>query len=291
MISGSEIFLPFPVLEMAGQAKDAVAMKPQKSKLKTMLSFSKRMKTSNKKSPLLGAIEKGDTSLLYELCRHGCDVNAKDKDGLTALMNATRCGQKQMVLSLCAMSADVNASDNNGRTALHYSVVFNSPDVVKTLICFHADVNVQDEDNMTCLHFALSLGHTEIIKMLLRAGASLTLTDKRGRTPEDAAIQTHTHEIQNLLREIKLKDNSQSSNMAPLASFPQQNFQNGEVSETKQDNNNGECVAGDTHYEIMCDYSGTGKKHIHIYHVFICLRCLCLGYHFVIEFLSVEVKR
>ena len=48
----------------------------------------------------------------------GGDINAKDKDGITALMFAAARGQTDCVRVLLAIGADINARDRFDRTAL-----------------------------------------------------------------------------------------------------------------------------------------------------------------------------
>src|SRR5579872_334211 len=57
--------------------------------------------------------------ILEMLIYTGIDVNAKDNNGLTALMHAARNGYENCIEKLCQMqNIDINANDNDELTAL-----------------------------------------------------------------------------------------------------------------------------------------------------------------------------
>ncbi len=68
-----------------------------------------------KDAALIEAARRGDTDSVKALIAAGTDVNAKDKDGKTALMAASNA---DCVKALIAAGVDVNAKNNNGETAL-----------------------------------------------------------------------------------------------------------------------------------------------------------------------------
>jgi len=53
---------------------------------------------------------------MYALIGAGCDVNAKDKKGLTPLHYAASYELRRKVKILLAAEADIHAVDNKGRT-------------------------------------------------------------------------------------------------------------------------------------------------------------------------------
>ena len=66
---------------------------------------------------LLTVAAKGDLAKVSALLESGASANAKDVDGLTALMYAARKDQVEVVKLLLEKGADVNARENGGWTA------------------------------------------------------------------------------------------------------------------------------------------------------------------------------
>jgi hypothetical protein len=83
-----------------------------------MMYFSEEEVTDRGKE-LLEASEKGDTERVRRLCESLADVNAKDKDGETALIIAIKKGHTEIMKMLLENRADVNAKTKDGKTALH----------------------------------------------------------------------------------------------------------------------------------------------------------------------------
>ena len=67
---------------------------------------------------LIAAAFNGDLPEVQRLLAKGAEVNAKDKEGKTALMMASWNGHVEVVRVLLAKRADVNAKRNDGTTAL-----------------------------------------------------------------------------------------------------------------------------------------------------------------------------
>ena len=95
------------------------------------------------------------------------DVNAKDKNGDTALILAANNGKVEVVEKLLGKGADVNLADKNGNTALIWAANNGKVEVVEKLLAKGADVNLANKDGYTALMLAASNGKVEVVKLLL----------------------------------------------------------------------------------------------------------------------------
>ena len=119
---------------------------------------------------LLEAAESGDIERTKHLIKHGADVDAKDRYGMTALHWAADNGSVDIVKLLLKAGANVNVTNIYGKTALHYAVIWGFTDIVKALVIAGADVNATDNDGETALQFAKNGGHHVKVKNTIEAG-------------------------------------------------------------------------------------------------------------------------
>ncbi len=94
------------------------------------------------------------------------NVNAKNKDGMTALMWAAEKGVMPMVRGLLKKCADMNATDPHGMTALMYAAEKGFLDIVSELLAKGANVNARDRGEWTALDYAQQNNHPEIATMI-----------------------------------------------------------------------------------------------------------------------------
>ena len=146
-------------------------------------------------TPLHNAAFYGKLEVVKYLISQGAEVNAKTKDGKTALDIAKERGWSEIVDyfsnsaeapaeftaaeqaeidKFCATyGKDVKARYDGGKTLLHYAVDRGNLAVVKYLVSQEADVNAKDKDRFTPLFAALDGQHVEVIKFLVSQGADL----------------------------------------------------------------------------------------------------------------------
>jgi hypothetical protein len=98
-------------------------------------------------------------------------LDARDAQGLTALIVAAAADQATTVKSLLAQGASVNATSADGRTALIAAAQENHIDIVQILISAGANLNAATRGTGTALEVAELKGEAQIAALLLASGA------------------------------------------------------------------------------------------------------------------------
>jgi ankyrin repeat protein len=175
--------------------------------------------TANDK--LVAAAGKGDAAVVQAALREGAAIDARDRNGRTALLIATHANKVEVARVLIAAGADVNAKDSiqdspylyagaegrneilkmtlaagadlkstnrYGGTALIPAAHHGHPETVKILLATAIDKDHVNNLGWTALLEAVLLGdggavHTEIVRLLVEAGANPNIADREGVTP------------------------------------------------------------------------------------------------------------
>ena len=106
-------------------AKDAAAIKDFLSKT--------TMDAEAKGCALVYAARKPGLDIIKLLLENGAALNAKNRDGATALMSASANGYMEVVKFLLEQGIDINARDNGGMSALRFAVANENDDVARLL--------------------------------------------------------------------------------------------------------------------------------------------------------------
>jgi len=136
-------------------------------------------------------------STISTLLERGVPIDARDRDGMTALHHAVRAGHKDLARALLDRGANVNAQSaftgdphwgeqgELGWSVLHYA---RDRDMAELLISRGAVVNACDAYKaMTPLHWANHRNH-DLARYLVSRGADPNSEDRHGKTPlHDAA--------------------------------------------------------------------------------------------------------
>lgn len=115
---------------------------------------------------------RGHVDVCELLIHYGCDVNAKDSLGMTALYMAACAGRTDCCQLLLDSGADANLRDNlGGKTPIHAVASLGNLSVLCTLLDHldNKDLPVPgfDRDGMTPAHWAALKGHDTPLKLLV----------------------------------------------------------------------------------------------------------------------------
>jgi ankyrin repeat protein len=113
-------------------------------------------------------VKSGYVVRVRHLIEQHANVNAHDRDGLTALMHAAFFGRAEIAQLLIDSQADVNAGRGEiGWTALMSATSDGGyPDMVSVLLNAQADPTLQTRSGVTALKRAKAWHNQEIIKMI-----------------------------------------------------------------------------------------------------------------------------
>jgi len=141
------------------------------------------------RTPLMDFAEKWapNAGFLEPFLQKGVNVNARDKDGRTALIIAAENPLDHQagvgaVNHLVVRGADINFHDNEGKTALMAAAARGRLEVVKLLLEKNSGVNAKDKDGKTALILALENGRLDVAEALINAGADVNVGDDSGKT-------------------------------------------------------------------------------------------------------------
>jgi ankyrin repeat protein len=140
---------------------------------------------------LCAAAGEGDVDAVARHIAARVDVNAfENTDERTPIQRAAAEGHLAAIALLLRAGARPDAKDADGVTALVWAAVGGHADVASALIAAGADVNWQGGyHNSTALHAAATHGRASVVRVLLAAGAKKDAVNRSGRTPLEVVSQ------------------------------------------------------------------------------------------------------
>ncbi len=156
----------------------------------------------------------GDTARVgATLEQHPEQLDTDSPEGFTPLALAAHFGHLDVMRQLIDRGANVNrvATHHIAVTPLHAALFGRQVEAAMLLIERGADVTLArggsgwKRAGWTALHYAAGLGFSTLVQPLLDRGADPSCRDEEGKTPLDVAIDTHNHDIVDVLRSRGVK--------------------------------------------------------------------------------------
>lgn len=114
------------------------------------------------------AADKGDLRQIEALIASGVDVNAKDDNGITALMRAAWQGHDKVIDLLLSHKAALDAKDGFGWTAMMHAAQYNQMGATSQLLASGANAGLKNNDGETAFEIAYFNGHVELANSIRR---------------------------------------------------------------------------------------------------------------------------
>ena len=94
------------------------------------------------------------------------------------------------MLNLVDKGCEINATDKNGKTALYHAVTASMEQFIRGLLSLGADPNItENQYNFTCLHMATCQGDLNCIHAILEyPGVILDAPDNINRSVDDILV-------------------------------------------------------------------------------------------------------
>lgn len=158
-------------------------------------------------SKFIKDIRDRDYAASYSFLLNGGTPNARDYEGVPALVVAAEMGDLSMVNALLKNGANPDIVDRvAGDTALIRAAVRGSFEVARLLIAYEADLDLEDKGGETALIKAVRGGYLNLVELLLEFKADPELTDYAGLTAYDHARNSRNRRIRAAFEEARKAD-------------------------------------------------------------------------------------
>jgi len=142
----------------------------------------------------------GNIAIFKLLKKYGANLEAVTNTGRNIMHIAAESNQPSMMIYLYLNEAqDISSVDENGSTPLHWACYYKAEECVNYLLHLNVDINAQDKENFTPLNIAVSNNKVSLVKLLLRKGADKKIANKYNQLPIDIAKKKHYAKIMKIL--------------------------------------------------------------------------------------------
>lgn len=142
----------------------------------------------------------GNIAIFKLLKKYGANLEAVTNTGKNIMHIAAESNQPSMMIYLYLNEAqDISSVDENGSTPLHWACYYKAEECVNYLLHLNVDINAQDKENFTPLNIAVSNNKVSLVKLLLRKGADKKIANKYNQLPIDIAKKKHYAKIMKIL--------------------------------------------------------------------------------------------
>lgn len=152
----------------------------------------------------LKAVEEDDRREILDRQRKGANVNAKNGDGLPAMIIAAEHGNVSLMQFIFGLGVSLDGRAEDRRdTALMRRAEIGDMESVRFLVTNGADVNLKDRGGENALMKAVRARRRGIVKLLIASGTNVNDTDYTGRTALNYAEEARARGIMKLLRKAE----------------------------------------------------------------------------------------
>lgn len=131
---------------------------------------------------LITAAREGDVAAVTAGIAAGADLEARDAEGVTALLAATHANQVETARLLIEAGADVNAKDAIADSPYLYAGARGHLEILKMTLVHGADLKSINRYGGTALIPAAERGHVETVATLIAAGVDVDHVNRLGWT-------------------------------------------------------------------------------------------------------------
>ncbi|MDZ4021325.1 ankyrin repeat domain-containing protein [Pseudomonas sichuanensis] len=122
---------------------------------------------------LFDAARLGDLPAIRQALAQGATLDARDKQGQTALLVATHANQVAAAQVLIEAGADVNAKDNIHDSPYLYAGARGLDEILRLTLAHGADLSSTNRYGGTALIPAAERGHVQTVQLLIDAGVDV----------------------------------------------------------------------------------------------------------------------